>query len=148
MNIGHLMTPDQLPHLSKSTFEAAKDKAVYVAAITTAETRGGSWPDFRRHLEQADTAKAVAWIAGQAAAKGAFGYYLDLIVTIDDTHGQLTAGFQLTRVDAPTLNTSQIALKDLYLPGTVGAHAAWEVITRIKTHLTAADPGDCEGVAI
>lgn len=142
MNIEHLMTTDQLLNLSKSTFEAAKDKTVYIAAITTAESRGGRWPDFRGNLEQADAAEAVAWIAGQAAANGVFGYYLDLIVTIDDTHGQITAGFQLIRVDEPTLNTSQIALKDLYLPGTVGAHAAWEVISRIKHHLSAAEPAD------
>ena len=138
MNIEHLMTAELLMNLSKSTFEAAKDKTVYVAAITTAESRGGRWPDFRRNLEQAEVAEAVAWIAGQAAAKGCFGYYLDLIITIDDAHGQLTIGFQLTRVDEPTLKTSQIALKDLCLPGTVGAHAAWEVISRIKHHLPAA----------
>lgn len=144
MSIDHLMTAEQLLNLSKKTFEEAKDKAVYVAALTTAESRGGSWPDFRGEVEQADAAEAVAWIAGQAAAKGTFGYYLDLIATISDAHGQLTAGFQLTRVDEPTLNTGQVPLKDLYLPGTVGAHAAWEVISRIKHHLTAAESRDTD----
>ena len=144
MTIDHLMTAEQLLNLSKKTFEKAKDKAVYVAALTTAESRGGSWPDFRGGAEQADVAEAVAWIAGQAAAKGAFGYHQDLIATISDAQGQLTAGFQLTRVDEPTLNTGQVPLKDLYLPGTVGAHAAWEVISRIKHHLTAAESRDTD----
>ncbi|ACU72928.1 hypothetical protein Caci_4063 [Catenulispora acidiphila DSM 44928] len=144
MTIDHLMTAEQLLNLSKETFEEAKDKAVYVAALTTAESRGGSWPDFRGDLDQTDAAEAVAWIAGQAAAKGAFGYHLDLIATISDAPGQLTAGFQLTRVDEPTLNTGQVPLKDLYLPGTVGAHAAWEVICRIKHHLTAAESRDTD----
>ena len=104
----------------------------------------GAGPDFRREAEQTDAAEAVAWIAGQAAAKGAFGYHLDLIATISDAHGQLTTGFQLTRVDEPTLNTGQVPLKDLYLPGTVGAHATWEVISRIKHHLTAAESRDTD----
>jgi len=140
MSTDHLMTADELLRISKAVFEAAKDKAVYVAALTTAESRGGAWPDFRDQPDLADVAQAVAWIAGQAAYKGAFGYCLNLAATVTAAGDPVAVGFQLNRVDAPNLTTGPVAVKDLYLPGTVGAHAAWEVISRIKVLLTNAEP--------
>ncbi|WP_194894138.1 hypothetical protein [Catenulispora pinisilvae] len=139
MSTDHLMTADELLRISKAVFEAAKDKAVYVAALTTAESRGGAWPDFRNQPDPADIAQDVAWIAGQAAYKGAFGYCVDLAVTVTAAAGPVVVGFQLNRVDAPNLVTGPVAVKDLFLPGTVGAHAAWEVISRIKILLTNAE---------
>jgi hypothetical protein len=52
----------------------------------------------------------------------------------------VAVGFQLNRVDGANLVTGPVAVKDLFLPGTVGAHAAWEVISRIKVLLTSAEP--------
>jgi hypothetical protein len=139
MSTDHLMSAEELLSLSKAVFATAKDKAVYVAALTTAESRGGAWPDFRDQPEAAVVAQDVAWIAGQAAYKGAFGYCLDLAATVTAEANQVTVAFQLNRVDAPNLETGPVAVQDLYLPGTVGAHAAWEVISRIKTLLTNAE---------
>lgn len=140
MSTDHLMTADELLRISRAVFEAAKDKAVYVAALTTAASRGGDWPDFRDQPDPALAAQDVAWIAGQAAYKGAFGYCLNLAATVTADANQVTVAFQLNRVDAPNLVTGPVAVKDLYLPGTVGAHAAWEIISRIKVLLTNAEP--------
>jgi hypothetical protein len=137
-NTDHLMTADELMRISKSVFEAAKDKAVYAAALTTAASRGGAWPDFRDQPDPAVVAQDVAWIAGQAAHKGAFGYCLDLVATVT-AETQIMVAFQLMRVEAANLTVEPVAVKDLFLPGTVGVYAAWEVISRIKVLLTKAE---------